>query len=201
MRTRNGVRRPSSAGAPTIGPATETLVHSARESSASEQGYRSCLGLIRLGKQYGPVDSQYQDACTSALGFDERFSILVGAEQLSRQPRPHTAAEGGQAPAPARVPRRPRLCRCPQVFRKPHRPRFPTAPTAILSGAAGEERRPPFGRPLSRRRRTQSTTERRASLRLIARPVRAITMMWNGLADYDAWNAHRTAACLGSPNI
>jgi transposase len=40
----------------TIGPETQTLVQQILESRPHpEQGYRSCLGLLRLAKRYGPA--------------------------------------------------------------------------------------------------------------------------------------------------
>lgn len=50
----------------TIGPATEALVQAILDSRPHpEQGYRSCLGLLRLAKQYGPA--RVNAACARAL--------------------------------------------------------------------------------------------------------------------------------------
>ena len=76
---------------------------------------RDRLRALRLSAMADAYVSQHQDAGTSALAFDERFSMLVDAEQLvSRQPRADAAAQGGQAAPPARVPRRSRLRAAPR---------------------------------------------------------------------------------------
>src|SRR5690606_25464349 len=52
--------------AATIGAATEGLVTAILESRRHpEQGYRSCLGLLRLAKRYG--DTRLEAACARAL--------------------------------------------------------------------------------------------------------------------------------------
>ena len=54
--------------ASTIGPATAQLVEGILDSKDHpEQGYRSCLGLLRLGKTYSP--SRLEAACTRAIQF------------------------------------------------------------------------------------------------------------------------------------
>jgi transposase len=55
----------------TIGPATETLVQQILASRPHpEQGYRSCLGLLRLAKQYGPA--RLNAACARAVAVGAR---------------------------------------------------------------------------------------------------------------------------------
>jgi transposase len=50
----------------TIGVATQQLVEAIlRERAHPEQGYRSCLGILRLGKRYG--DARLEAACVRAL--------------------------------------------------------------------------------------------------------------------------------------
>jgi transposase len=50
----------------TLGPAVEALVTTMLDARAHpEQGYRSCLGLLRLGKQYG--EERLDAACARAL--------------------------------------------------------------------------------------------------------------------------------------
>jgi len=49
-----------------IGPSTQKLVTSILENRPHpEQGYRSCLGLLRLGKRYTP--ERLESACAKAL--------------------------------------------------------------------------------------------------------------------------------------
>jgi transposase len=51
------------------GPATGALVAELmRRRSHPEQGYRSCLGIIRLGRRYGP--ERLEAACARALAID-----------------------------------------------------------------------------------------------------------------------------------
>ncbi len=55
----------------TIGPETETLVQQILESRPHpEQGYRSCLGLLRLAKRYGPA--RLNAACARAVAVGAR---------------------------------------------------------------------------------------------------------------------------------
>jgi transposase len=50
----------------TLGPSVEALVTTMLDARAHpEQGYRSCLGLLRLGKQYG--EARLDAACARAL--------------------------------------------------------------------------------------------------------------------------------------
>ncbi len=78
------------------GPQTAALVQAVMESRPHpEQGYRSCLGIMRLGKRYG--EGRLEAACTralavSALSYRSVESILKTG--LDRQPllEPTTAA-------------------------------------------------------------------------------------------------------------
>src|SRR5206468_3107247 len=68
----------------TIGPQTAALVEAIlADRPHPEQGYRSCLGLLRLAKGYGP--DRLEAASTRAVAFDERFGLLVEAEWLARE--------------------------------------------------------------------------------------------------------------------
>lgn len=50
----------------TIGPQTRALVEAIlADRPHPEQGYRSCLGILRLGKRYG--DTRLEAACARAL--------------------------------------------------------------------------------------------------------------------------------------
>ena len=72
------------------GPQTAALVSAVMESRPHpEQGYRSCLGIMRLGKRYG--DDRLEAACTralasAALSYRSVESILKTG--LDRQPLP-----------------------------------------------------------------------------------------------------------------
>ena len=72
----------------TIGPATETLVQQILESRPHpEQGYRSCLGLLRLAKRYGPA--RLNAACARAVTVGARSYRHVDSmlkHGLDRQP-------------------------------------------------------------------------------------------------------------------
>jgi transposase len=72
----------------TIGPATEALVQQILKSRPHpEQGYRSCLGLLRLAKQYGP--ERLNAACDRARVAGARSYRHVDAilkHGLDRQP-------------------------------------------------------------------------------------------------------------------
>ena len=67
--------------AETIGPATAAVVAAilARRPHP-EQGYRSCLGLLRLGREYGPV--RLEAACHRAQAL-ERLVIEVTEAELT----------------------------------------------------------------------------------------------------------------------
>ena len=71
-----------------IGPHVETLVHQILESRPHpEQGYRSCLGLFRLAKRYGP--ERLNAACARAVAAGARSYRHVDAmlkHGLDRQP-------------------------------------------------------------------------------------------------------------------
>ena len=71
----------------TIGPQTNTLIEAILEERRHpEQGYRSCLGILRLAKQYGPA--RLEAACARAVAVRARsyrhvHSILKhGLDQL-----------------------------------------------------------------------------------------------------------------------
>jgi transposase len=72
----------------TIGPATEMLVQQILASRPHpEQGYRSCLGLLRLAKQYGPA--RLNAACARAVAVGARSYRHVDSmlkHGLDRQP-------------------------------------------------------------------------------------------------------------------
>jgi transposase len=77
----------------TIGPSTAKLCDSIlNERRHPEQGYRSCLGILRLGKKFGP--QRLESACTRALAAGARSyrhveSILShGLDQIEPVERP-----------------------------------------------------------------------------------------------------------------
>src|SRR3989449_9670587 len=88
--------------AATIGPKTRELVAAIlTERRHPEQGYRSCLGILRLEKVYGR--DRLEAACARAVTVRARSyrhvdSILKNG--LDRVPLPETAAE--QPPLPLR---------------------------------------------------------------------------------------------------
>ena len=62
----------------TIGPDTATLVEAIlADRPHPEQGYRSCLGLLRLGRRYG--EARLEQACTRALSVRARSYRHVDA--------------------------------------------------------------------------------------------------------------------------
>lgn len=77
------------------GPATARLVETLMASRAHpQQGFRACLGIMRLGKTYG--DARLEAACVRALQIGARScrsleSIL--RRDLDQQPLPETAPE------------------------------------------------------------------------------------------------------------
>ena len=83
----------------TIGPATEALIHDILESRPHpEQGYRSCLGLLRLTKRYGPARLEAAcDRARAAGAISYRHVDAILKHGLDRQPR-------APEPAPARLP-------------------------------------------------------------------------------------------------
>ncbi|MGV3517687.1 IS21 family transposase [Luteitalea sp.] len=82
----------------TIGPATEALIQLILESRPHpEQGYRSCLGLLRLTKRYGPARLEAACARARAAGaISYRHVDAILKHGLDRQPQ--------AAPTPARLP-------------------------------------------------------------------------------------------------
>ena len=78
-----------------IGPKTAELVEAImRERKHPEQGYRACLGILRLGKAYG--DDRLEAACTRAVSVRARSyrhveSILKNG--LDRAPLPNIPAD------------------------------------------------------------------------------------------------------------
>ncbi|MBI2983529.1 MAG: IS21 family transposase [Chloroflexi bacterium] len=93
------------------GPRTASLVKAVMESRPHpEQGYRSCLGIMRLGKRFG--DERLEAACTralavSALSYRSVESILRAG--LDRQALPQ--------PAPELIPREHANLRGPDYYR------------------------------------------------------------------------------------
>jgi len=79
-----------------IGPNTATLVAVIlRDRSHPEQGFRSCLGIIRLAKAYGP--EALEAACERALTIGARSYSSVNSilkNNLHRSSRPEPAADG-----------------------------------------------------------------------------------------------------------
>jgi transposase len=80
--------------ASTIGPKTKALVEAIlAERPHPEQGYRSCLGILRLGKQYG--EARLEAACERAFAVRARSYRSVEAilkHGLDRQPLPQSQA-------------------------------------------------------------------------------------------------------------
>jgi transposase len=78
------------------GPATGGLVATILESRPHpEQGYRSCLGILRLGRRYGP--ERLEAAATRALAIralSYRSVESILKRGLDRQPLPDTAPAG-----------------------------------------------------------------------------------------------------------
>ena len=82
--------------AETIGPATAGLVAAILASRPHpEQGYRSCLGLLRLGKQYPPA--RLEAACARALAI--RATSYKSVQSILR-----TGLDQQPVPAPAPLP-------------------------------------------------------------------------------------------------
>ena len=84
-----------------IGPRTRALVEAIlAERPHPEQGYRSCLGILRLGKRYG--DARLEAACARALSARARSyrhveSILKHG--LDRVPLPTAEPERAASPS------------------------------------------------------------------------------------------------------
>ena len=78
------------------GPATAQLITHVMESRAHpQQGFRSCLGIMRLGKIYGP--ERLEAACTraTALGTSSYRSLESMLRQgLEREPLPARSEQG-----------------------------------------------------------------------------------------------------------
>ncbi len=87
-RIRNGARRGSSAGAPRSARRPRRSSQQILESRPHpEQGYRSCLGLLRLAKRYGPA--RLNAACARAVAVGARSYRHVDSmlkHGLDRQP-------------------------------------------------------------------------------------------------------------------
>ena len=75
------------------GPATAALVRAILESRPHpEQGYRSCLGILRLGRRYGP--ERLEPACARALAIGARSYRSVDSilrTGLDRSPLPEAS--------------------------------------------------------------------------------------------------------------
>ena len=86
--------------ASTVGPKTQALVEAIlAERPHPEQGYRSCLGILRLGKRYTP--ERLEAACERAFSVRARSYRQVDAilkNGLDKQPLPETATTAGAAP-------------------------------------------------------------------------------------------------------
>jgi len=82
--------------AETIGPATAAVAATILERRPHpEQGYRSCLGLLRLGREYGPTRLEAACCRAQALGafaFKSVQSILKTGLDQHRLPEPATTA-------------------------------------------------------------------------------------------------------------
>lgn len=111
-----------------IGPVTAELVAAILASRPHpEQGYRSCLGVLRLGKEYGP--ERLEAACGRALGaralsYRSVKSILVHRLDAG------ALAEVGTAQRTAAAPLQHRNVRGAEYFEAPPIPeRNPDAPT------------------------------------------------------------------------
>ena len=89
--------------AATIGPATEALVAAIlADRPHPEQGYRSCLGILRLAKRYG--DARLEAACARAGAVrarSYRHVAAILARGLDRLPDTAPTPDDGAAPTPA----------------------------------------------------------------------------------------------------
>ena len=106
-RIRNGARRASSAGAPRSArrprPSSQQILESRPH---PEQGYRSCLGLLRLAKRYGPA--RLNAACARAVAVGARSYRHVDSmlkHGLDRQPLLADATDVPAGPHPRQRPR------------------------------------------------------------------------------------------------
>jgi transposase len=81
--------------AETAGPRTAILVDGIMTRRPHpEQGFRSCLGIMRLGKRYG--DDRLEAACTRAVAvqaFSYRSVESILRSGLDHQPLPEPAAD------------------------------------------------------------------------------------------------------------
>ena len=79
-----------------MGPKTAELVEAIlRERTHPEQGYRSCLGILRLAKQYG--NARLEEACTRAVAVRARSYRHVASvlpHGLDAQPLAPSAGAG-----------------------------------------------------------------------------------------------------------
>ena len=84
----------------TIGPKTEALVTAIlNELPHPEQGYRSCLGILRLGRQYG--EARLENAAARALAVGVRSCRQIDSilrNGLDRVPLDDSAAPAGTTP-------------------------------------------------------------------------------------------------------
>ncbi len=78
-----------------IGPATRDLVqHLLQNKPHPEQGFRSCIGLLRLAKQYSAVKLELACARALALGSPRRQSVAsILEKKLENSPLPQDAPE------------------------------------------------------------------------------------------------------------
>ena len=106
-RTWSGVRRGSSAGAPRSAPATEALVQQILASRPHpEQGYRSCLGLLRLAKRTARRGSRPRAPARVAAGARSyRHVDAILKHGLDRQPLLLDAADVPPRADPRQRPR------------------------------------------------------------------------------------------------
>lgn len=85
----------------TIGPSTGALVEAILEGRRHpEHGYRSCLGLLRLGKRYG--EARLEAACTRALVAGARSYRHVDSmlkHGLDRAPLPNESGDSASRPS------------------------------------------------------------------------------------------------------
>jgi transposase len=85
----------------TIGPSTGALVEAILEGRRHpEHGYRSCLGLLRLGKRYG--EARLEAACARALVAGARSYRHVDSmlkHGLDRAPLPKESGESANRPS------------------------------------------------------------------------------------------------------
>lgn len=82
----------------TIGPQTRSLVQAIlAERTHPEQGYRSCLGILRLGKRYG--DARLEAACARAFTAGARSYRHV--DSILKHGLDRTPLAAAETPAPA----------------------------------------------------------------------------------------------------